>query len=89
MIHVQCNECGAWEVTDNHADPDSAVRCASAENEPSGSVEGSCCTDGHTHEEHAEHARTTGTSHCRPVTITIVGMPGGGVQAALDGSALN
>ena len=86
MIHVQCQSCGAWELTDNHEHPDAAVRCTSPEDEPAGSVEGSCCTEGHTHEEHLEHTGSGNGADCRPITITIVGMPGGGVTAALDGT---
>jgi hypothetical protein len=82
-VHVQCNNCGAWAMTDNHRDPDGAVRCTSAEGDPPGSVEGSCCTAGRTHEEHAEFVRSGDEygAQCRPVTITI--MPGpSGVQLA-------
>jgi hypothetical protein len=81
MIHVQCKSCGAFAITNNHADPDSAVVCTSPEDEPAGSVSGSCCSEGHSHEEHAEYARTTGVATCRPIVITI--MPGpGAVQLA-------
>jgi hypothetical protein len=84
MIHAQCDTCGAFAITDNHADPDSEVRCRSGADDPAGSVDGSCCTAGHTHEEHAEHARTTHDASCRTITITI--MPGpGAVQVGAGG----
>jgi hypothetical protein len=76
IIHVQCDHCGSWNITDNHADPDSAVRCVSEAENPPGSVAGSCCTAGHTHEDHAEHVRQTHDATCRTVTITIMPGPG-------------
>lgn len=90
-VHVQCNNCGAWAITENHADPDSAVQCVSEAGDPPGSQAGTCCTAGHTHEEHADYARQRNDdgSLCRPVTITIMGSdhgrPGGGV--ALKGTS--
>jgi hypothetical protein len=86
-VHVQCNSCGAWAITDQDP-PDGAVRCVSAAGSPPGSVEGSCCSAGHTHQEHAQYARERHEdgSLCRPVTITIMGTehgtPGGGVTLA-------
>jgi hypothetical protein len=73
-VHVQCDNCGAWTITEEQI-PDVAIRCTTGHGEPEGSVEGSCCTDGHTHEEHIAHV-TSGHqsgSTCRPVTITIMG----------------
>lgn len=85
-VHVQCNNCGAWGLTDNHGDPDSAVRCVTDAGDPPGSVDGSCCTACHTHDEHAQYAREQHDdgSLCRTVTITI--MPGG-VQVSGAGGA--
>lgn len=90
MIHVQCNNCGAWALTDNHAAPDSAVQCHSAEGDPPGSQAGTCCTAGRSHDEHAEYARDTGDSNCRPVTITIMGAghpAGPGMGVILQGAS--
>jgi hypothetical protein len=85
-VHVQCNNCGAWAVT--AADPpDEAVQCTTPAGTPKGSKDGTCCTKGHTHEEHAQYARERHEdgSACRPVTITIMGAPhgypGAGVRA--------
>lgn len=83
-VHVQCQGCGAWGITENHAFPDAAAVCISAENEPEGSPEGSCCADHESLEHHLGEARRTGVSHCRPVTITVMGSdhpagPGQGV----------
>jgi hypothetical protein len=72
-VHVQCNSCGAWGITDNHAFPDGAARCTSAEGEPEGSPEGSCCAEHEHLDHHLEQAELTGDSRCRPVTITIMG----------------
>jgi hypothetical protein len=88
-VHVQCNSCGAWGITDDHGFPDAAAVCSSAEDNPPGSPEGSCCADHESLQHHLEEARRTGVSHCRPVTITIMGSahpagPGAGV--VLEGS---
>jgi hypothetical protein len=80
-VHVQCNNCGSWEITDNHANPDAAVRCRTPAGDPPGSPDGSCCTVHASHEEHAEHAASTGDAGCRPVTITIMS---GGVAGMAD-----
>jgi hypothetical protein len=77
-VHVQCDNCGAWGITDNHAYPDHIVQCVSEEGDPPGSVAGTCCTAGRTHDEHNEWAELNQDSACRPVTITIMGNPGGG-----------
>jgi hypothetical protein len=75
MIHVQCNSCGAWGVTDNHAFPDHAAVCTSPADDPPGSPDGSCCPDHETLDHHLAEAQRTGVSHCRPVTLTIMGVP--------------
>ena len=80
ILLVTCNYCGAVSATDNHADPDSAVRCVTEEGDPAGSVTGSCCTAGHSHEEHADHVRRTGDASCRTMTIIV---PPGTVAASL------
>jgi hypothetical protein len=74
LVHVQCGQCGAWAVTTQDP-PDGAVRCISPADDPPGSLEGSCCTAGHTHEEHGQYAaeRHDDGSQCRPVIITIMG----------------
>jgi hypothetical protein len=72
-VHVQCNSCGAWAITENHALPDAAVRCTSPADDPPGSPEGCCSTLGHTHEEHVAHVAATRDATSRPVTITIMG----------------
>lgn len=73
-VHAQCNSCGAWSITGQDP-PDGAVKCTSEAGNPPGSVEGSCCTRGHTHEEHGTYAaeRHDDGSACRPITITIMG----------------
>lgn len=76
-VHVECNHCHAWALTDNHAFPDEAAVCTSAADDPPGSPAGSCCADHESLEAHLAEARQTGDSRCRPVTITIMG-----VQAA-------
>lgn len=72
-VHVQCNRCGAWAITENHAFPDGAVCCVSPEGDPPGSPRGSCCAEHESLEHHLEQAELTGDSRCRPVTITIMG----------------
>jgi hypothetical protein len=56
MLHVQCNSCKEWAVTENMGDPDSAVICE-------------CCTEDH---DHAQAVRDTRDAGCRPVTITVL-----------------
>jgi hypothetical protein len=71
MIHVQCPSCGAeGEMQEGMTLPDEAVRCVSPEGSPPGSVEGSCSTMGHTHEEHIAHVLETMDATARPVIIT-------------------
>jgi hypothetical protein len=70
---VSCNHCHAVGVTDDYSFPDAAVTCASPADDPPGSVEGSCSTAGHTHEEHLAHVRATGDASNRPLTITVTG----------------
>jgi hypothetical protein len=83
-VHVQCNNCGAWGLTENHGFPDGAAQCRSAEDDPPGSPEGSCCPEHESLDHHLDEAARTGDSRCRPVTITVVGVPiGGGVKASL------
>jgi hypothetical protein len=82
-VHVQCNTCGAWAITANHAFPDGSVRCTSPAGRPKGSPEGSCCTVHESLEHHLEQAELTGDSTCRPVTITIMGTEHGVVPQAL------
>lgn len=77
-VHVQCNNCGAWGLTDNHAFPDGAAVCVSPADDPPGSPQGSCCADHEHLEHHLQEAELTGDSTCRPVTITIMGAPPGG-----------
>jgi hypothetical protein len=77
-VHVQCNNCGAWGITDNHVFPDGAVLCTSEEGDPEGSPAGSCCAEHESLEHHLEQSELTGDSRCRPVTITVMGGPGGG-----------
>jgi hypothetical protein len=86
-VHVQCQSCGSWAITDEDP-PDGAVHCTSPEGTPEGSLEGSCCTKGHTHEEHAAYARERHDdgSACRPVTITIMGTGLGGTPVSLGGA---
>jgi len=74
-VHVQCNGCGAWGITEDHEFPDAGAVCTSPENDPAGSPQGSCCADHESLEHHLDEARSTGVSHCRPVTITIMGFP--------------
>jgi hypothetical protein len=76
MFLVECNnpKCGGRGFTEACApgDLDDAARCTTPADEPPGSVEGSCSTVGHTHEEHVAHVRATGDSRNRPVTIVVV-----------------
>jgi hypothetical protein len=90
-VHVQCNTCGAWAIT-NEDPPDGAVRCRTPADVPEGSADGCCCIRGHTHDEHARYARERHEdgSLCRPVTITIMGPGtggGGGPSLALRGTS--
>jgi hypothetical protein len=82
-VHVQCNNCGAWGITEDHEFPDGVVQCTSPKDDPKGSPAGSCCTDHESLEHHLAEARRAGDSRCRPVTVTIMGTqhgrPGGGV----------
>lgn len=82
-VHVQCRHCGAWGMTDNHNFPDGAVRCTSPAGDPPGSPDGSCCADHESMDHHLAEALRTGDSRCRPLTITVVGMPNPGVIAGL------
>jgi hypothetical protein len=83
-VHAQCQSCGSWVITEVDP-PDSEVQCTSPAGTPKGSKEGSCCTAGHTHEEHGRYAaeRHDDGSACRPITITIMGPPQGGFTGHL------
>lgn len=87
MYLVQCDHpaCAGQGFTESSGpgDFDESVRCTTPEGTPKGSVEGSCSTAGHTHEEHVAHVRATGDASNRPVTITVV--PGSGPVLHLTG----
>jgi hypothetical protein len=84
LLHVQCNHCGTWAVTDNGAVPDRAVRCTSAADDPPGSPDGCCSAEHASHEEYIAHVETTKDATARPVTITM--LPGTvNVSPALEG----
>lgn len=72
MFHVQCKRCGGMGWTEDGSNLDDAARCVSPAGSPPGSVEGSCSTLGHTHEQHVAHVKATGDAAPRPVTITVV-----------------
>lgn len=75
---VTCLHCGSTGTTDDHSNPDAAVRCDTEAGNPPGSVDGCCSTLGHTHDEHLEHLAATGDASSRPVRITITGTRVGG-----------
>lgn len=84
-VHVQCNSCGAWAITEDHEAlgpaVDSVVQCTSPAGQPKGSPEGSCCAEHESLDHHNEQVALTRDSSCRPVTITIMGTPEHRVQA--------
>lgn len=74
MFMVQCPGCNAVGFTESSGpgELDDAVRCVSPAGSPAGSVDGSCSTAGHTHEEHVAHVIEHGDASNRPVVIIVV-----------------